>query len=230
MAIGQTEPADAKKKGSWDEAHMEKVLWSSKEIEKRVEELGAVITQDFAGKPLVIIGVATGAFLFLADLVRKIQLPVLVDFIRMQSYGNRTTSSGVATCVTDVRIDVKDKHVLLVEDIVDTGITLSTLVAHFGTKDVASFSVCTLLDKPSRRIVPLQLAPGGNYYRGFECPDEFVVGYGMDYAERYRCLPYIGDPKGTSSQGFEAKRGSNAYGGSDAGDSFRGEDRYTSNF
>ncbi|KAL2629946.1 hypothetical protein R1flu_014632 [Riccia fluitans] len=158
------------------------VLWSSNEIEKRVEEMAAVITQEFAGKPLAIIGVA---FLFMTDLVRKIQLPVIVDFVRMQSYGNRTSSSGVATCVADVRIDVKGKHVLLVEDIVDTGITLSTLVAHFGTKDVASFSVCTPLDKPSRRIVPLQLGAGGKYYRGFQCPDEFVVGYGMDYAEQY---------------------------------------------
>ncbi|KAL2643965.1 hypothetical protein R1flu_011552 [Riccia fluitans] len=198
MGLGQTEAAEghpaeeSKKMESWNEGHMEKVLWSSNEIEKRVEEMAAVITQEFAGKPLAIIGVATGAFLFMADLVRKIQLPVVVDFVRMQSYGNRTTSSGVATCVADVRIDVKGKHVLLVEDIVDTGITLSTLVAHFGTKDVASFSVCTLLDKPSRRIVPLQLGPGGKYYRGFQCPDEFVVGYGMDYAEQYRCLPYIG--------------------------------------
>ncbi|KAL2634193.1 hypothetical protein R1flu_005672 [Riccia fluitans] len=121
------------------------VLSSAYEIEKRVDEMAAVIAQEFAGKPLAIIGVATGAFLFMAYL-----------------------------------------------DIVDTGITLSTLVAHFGTKDVASFSVCTLLDKPSRRTVPLQLGAGGKYYRGFQCFHEFVVGYGMDYAEQYRCLPYIG--------------------------------------
>ncbi|KAG6554334.1 hypothetical protein Mapa_004250 [Marchantia paleacea] len=183
---------DVKGDESWDELDMEKVLWSSSDIEKRVAELAGVITEDFAGRPLAVIGVATGAFLFLADLVRKIKLPMSVDFVRMQSYGHNTTSAGVATCVADIRIDVKGKHVLLVEDIVDTGITLSTLVTNFRTKDVASFSVCTLLDKPARRIVPVQLGLGGKYYRGFECPDEFVVGYGMDYAELYRSLPYIG--------------------------------------
>ncbi|KAG6542999.1 hypothetical protein Mapa_015495 [Marchantia paleacea] len=188
---GQTQE-QTEEGGAWHEMAMERVLWSGEDIKKRVSELGELITRDFAGKSLVVVGVATGAVIFVADLVREIQLPVTVDFVRMKSYGNDTTSSGVATCIADIGIEVKDKHVLLVEDIVDTGITVSTLVAHFGVKEVASFSVCSLLDKPSRRIIPLQLLPGGKFYRGFECPDEFVVGYGLDYAELYRNVPYIG--------------------------------------
>ncbi|CAM6089005.1 unnamed protein product [Calypogeia fissa] len=176
---------------AWDKA-MERILWSPEDLDKRVGELADAISEDFSGDSLVVVGVATGAFMFLADLVRKINLPVSVDLIRVHSYGAKTESSGVANLTTDIRIDVKGRHVLLVEDIIDTGITLSAVVAHFATKGVASFSVCTLLDKIARRKVTVQLGAGGKYYRGFECPDEFVVGYGMDYAEEYRNLPYVG--------------------------------------
>ncbi|KAH7415525.1 hypothetical protein KP509_14G049700 [Ceratopteris richardii] len=130
--------------------------------------------------------------MFAADLVRKISLPISIEFIRVQSYGNRTESSGVAVISTELQIDIIDKHVLVIEDIIDTGTTLSRLVSYLKEKGAASVSVCALLDKVLRRKIPLQLPPGSRFYRGFECPDDFVVGYGMDFAEEYRNLPYIG--------------------------------------
>ncbi|KAJ7544635.1 hypothetical protein O6H91_09G087100 [Diphasiastrum complanatum] len=180
------------KKAYNQDEDIECVLWTAADIEKRVAELGAEISRDYSGIPIVLIGVATGAVMFLADLMRKLSIPVLVDFVRVQSYGNQTQSSGVATISTDVKISIKDKHVLVVEDIIDTGITLSKLVKHLATKEPASVSVCALLDKISRRVIPLQLSEGSRFYRGFECSDNFVVGYGMDFAELYRNLAYIG--------------------------------------
>ncbi|KAH7415522.1 hypothetical protein KP509_14G049700 [Ceratopteris richardii] len=175
------------------EEDMERVLWSPTDIEKRVVELGASISHDFSHSlPLIVIAVATGAFMFAADLVRKISLPISIEFIRVQSYGNRTESSGVAVISTELQIDIIDKHVLVIEDIIDTGTTLSRLVSYLKEKGAASVSVCALLDKVLRRKIPLQLPPGSRFYRGFECPDDFVVGYGMDFAEEYRNLPYIG--------------------------------------
>ncbi|KAG0504269.1 hypothetical protein M758_3G097500 [Ceratodon purpureus] len=171
---------------------LESVLWRAHEIQARVAELGQAISEDFDGRPLVILGVATGAFMFLADLVRNIALPLQVDFVRVQSYGNDTKTSGVATISTDCKIDLKDKHIIVVEDIIDTGITLAKLVQHLASKGAASVSVCVLLDKVSRRVVPLKLPGTGKCYVGFECPDYFVVGYGMDFAERFRSLPCIG--------------------------------------
>jgi hypoxanthine phosphoribosyltransferase len=171
---------------------LESVLWRSHEIQARVAELGRAISDDFDGRPVVILGVATGAFMFLADLVRHIALPLQVDFVRVQSYGNDTKSSGAATITTDCKVNLQDKHIIVVEDIIDTGITLAKLVSHLGSKGAASVSVCVLLDKVSRRVVPLKLSGLGKSYVGFECPDYFVVGYGMDYAERFRSLPCIG--------------------------------------
>eukprot|EP00249_Psilotum_nudum_P032274 c47591_g1_i1 orf=386-1006(-) len=177
-----------------EDAHILHILWSSAQIEHRVSQLGLCISHDFAElpQPLVVIGVATGAFVFLADLVRRITIPVVVDFVRAQSYGNRTESSGVAEISGDVKVDVKGVHVLVVEDIIDTGITLSHLIPYFTAKGAASVSVCAFLDKVSRRVVPLELPHNGKFYRGFECPNSFVVGYGLDFAGRYRSLPYIG--------------------------------------
>ncbi|XP_058220141.1 uncharacterized protein LOC131330538 [Rhododendron vialii] len=180
---------------------IESVLYSSEEISRRVSELASQITADLdnnntnnteSSPPVVVVGVATGAFLFLADLVRNIKLPVTVDFIRAESYGSGTVSSGDPRISSDLKMDILGKHVILVEDIVDTGNTLSCLIAHLKSKGASSISVCTFLDKPARRKVNFELVGEGKYYCGFECPDYFVVGYGLDLAELYRNLPYVG--------------------------------------
>ncbi|OMP01743.1 hypothetical protein CCACVL1_03017 [Corchorus capsularis] len=176
------------------DSHIENVLWSQDQIQERVAQIASQITDDFkaAPDPPLIVGVATGAFLFLADLVRKIRLPISVDLVRAQSYGSGTVSNGAPTISLDLKLDVKGKHVILVEDIVDTGCTLSCLIAHLESKGASSVSVCAFLDKAVRRKVHIELVGDGKFYKGFECPDYFVVGYGMDFAELYRNLPYVG--------------------------------------
>ncbi|KAL1212461.1 hypothetical protein V5N11_034817 [Cardamine amara subsp. amara] len=176
------------------ERHIEKVLYSSEVIADRVSQLGFEITSDFSGdsESPVFVGVATGACLFLADLVRRIDRPIAIDFIRAESYGSGTVSSGIPKISFDLKLDIENKHVVLVEDIVDTGNTLNCLIEHLKLKKASSVSVCTLLDKPSRRKVHFKLFGNGKFYSGFECPDDFVVGYGMDFAEQYRNLSYIG--------------------------------------
>ncbi|KAM4131213.1 hypothetical protein ACJW30_01G160900 [Castanea mollissima] len=180
------------------QSHIERVLWDQQQISRRVAELASQISADFGGAansdspPPVLVGVATGAFLFLADLVRNIDLPISVDFVRAESYGSGTISSGAPKLSLDLKVDVKGKHVILVEDIVDTGSTLSCLIAYLESKGASSVSVCAFLDKPTRRKVHFQPLGQGKFYKGFECPDDFVVGYGMDFAELYRNLPYVG--------------------------------------
>ncbi|KAJ4965554.1 hypothetical protein NE237_017403 [Protea cynaroides] len=173
---------------------IERILWTEQQISERVSEIASQINDDFNGSSssMVVVGVATGAFLFLADLVRKFTWPVSVDFIRVGSYGSGTESSGAPRISSDIKIDIKGKHVLVVEDIVDTGNTLTCLISHLASKGASSVSVCSFLDKPARRKVHFELVGEGKFYRGFECPDYFVVGYGMDYAELYRNLPYVG--------------------------------------
>ncbi|KAF8026721.1 hypothetical protein BT93_F3254 [Corymbia citriodora subsp. variegata] len=176
------------------DSHIEKVLWTQDQISLRVSELASKITSDLSAvaQPPVFVAVATGAFLFVADLVRKVGLPLVVDFVRSDSYGSGTVSSGAPAVSLDLKVDVRGRHVILVEDIVDTGNTLSCLIGHLKSKGASSISVCAFLDKPAGRKVQFQLVGDGKFYRGFECPDYFVVGYGMDYAELYRSLPYIG--------------------------------------
>lgn len=176
---------------------IERILFSEDQISQRVSDLASQITHDLttnavSSSPPVFVGVATGAFLFLADLVRKIKLPLNVDFVRAESYGSGTVSNGAPRISFDLKIDIQGKHVILVEDIVDTGNTLSCLIALLKSRGVSSVSVCTLLDKPTRRKVNFELVGKGKYYCGFECPDYFVVGYGLDFAESYRNLPYVG--------------------------------------
>ncbi|XP_022133463.1 uncharacterized protein LOC111006034 [Momordica charantia] len=173
---------------------IETVLWNQDQISARVADIASRISLDFPAfsSPPVLVGVATGAFVFLADLVRHINLPISVDLVRVESYGFGTHSNGAPRISSDLKVDVKNKHVILVEDIVDTGNTLSCLIAHMEAKGASSVSVCTFLDKPTRRKVHFQLVGEGKFYCGFECPDYFVVGYGMDFAEQYRNLPYVG--------------------------------------
>jgi len=160
---------------------IEQVLLTEEQIAVRVRELGKEISRDYAGKDLVLVGILRGAVVFLADLYRQISIPAGMDFVAISSYGKEALSSGVVRILKDLDEVVESRHVLLVEDIVDSGLTLQYLM-----DNVASLRVCTLLDKPSRRQVPVELD-----YVGFQVPDEFLVGYGLDYSQRYRNLPYI---------------------------------------
>ncbi len=163
------------------------VLIDKAKIEARIKELAQEISRDYAGKDLVIVGVLKGAFVMLADLVRKIDLPAQIDFIAVSSYGADTKSSGVVSIIKDLDLDIQGKHVLVVEDIVDTGLTLDYLMRSMRARQPASLEVCALLNKPEARKVDLEVK-----YCGFEIPHVFVVGYGLDYAEQYRQLPYVG--------------------------------------
>jgi hypoxanthine phosphoribosyltransferase len=162
-------------------------LLSAEQVETRVAELGAAISRDYAGKEILVVGILKGAFVFCADLIRRLEVPAQVDFMAVSSYGQSTESSGVIKITKDLDASVEGKHVLLVEDIADTGLTLRYLREYLERQRPASLRVCVLLDKPSRRKTEVTVD-----YIGFTIPDEFVVGYGIDYAEQYRHLPYIG--------------------------------------
>ncbi len=163
-----------------------KVLFSRKQIADRVAELGADITRDYAGESVVLVGVLKGACLFLSDLARNIALDASFDFIAVSTYGSGKVSSGEVKLTKDVDSSVQGKNIIIVEDILDTGFTLTYLSKVIQAAQPKSLKIATLLDKPSRRLQPIQ----PDYY-GFKIPDEFVVGYGMDFAERYRNLPDI---------------------------------------
>ena len=162
------------------------VLVSKETIAERAKELGQQISRDYKGEELGLIGVLKGGFVFLADLAREITIPVDVDFISVSSYGKSTKSSGVVKIIKDIDTDISDKHVIIVEDIVDTGLTLKHLKHLLQTRGPKSLKVCTALDKPSRRTVELDIE-----YEGIVIPDKFVVGYGLDYAGKYRNLPDV---------------------------------------
>ena len=166
---------------------IEQVLFTERKLKNRVKKLGEMITKDYAGKDLVVISVLRGSYIFMADLTRAIDLPCTVDFMAVSSYGSGTTSSGQVNIIKDLSDSVEGKDVLVVEDILDTGNTLSYLLEILKARNVASIRLCTLLDKPDRRKKPITAD-----YTGFTIPDAFVVGYGLDYAEKYRNLPYIG--------------------------------------
>ncbi|MEM6732038.1 MAG: hypoxanthine phosphoribosyltransferase [Myxococcota bacterium] len=170
--------------------HVE-VLYSAERIEARVRELGEQITQDFAGETVMLVGVLKGCFVFYSDLARAIDLPMNNDFIGISSYGDNTESSGVVQLTTDLSLNIQDQNVILVEDIVDTGLSMRYLIENLSTRKPTSLSVCTLLDKPDNRRVEVPID-----YKGFEIPNEFVVGYGLDYANVYRNLPFIGVYRG----------------------------------
>ncbi len=166
------------------------ILLSEEEISKKVAEIGAQITENYQGKDLILVGVLKGANVFMSDLMRKIDMPIEIDFISVSSYGNSTESSGVVRILKDLDTEIEGKDVIIVEDIIDSGLTLNYLVGNFKSRKPTSVRICTLLDKPERRKVDIPID-----YRGFEIPDEFIVGYGIDYAEGYRNLPYIASLK-----------------------------------
>ena len=163
------------------------VLIDEQAIAAKVRELGTAITEDYRGKDLVLVSILKGALPFLADLMRQMPIPLALDFLEVSSYGEATESSGNVRILKDLAKPIEGREVVVVEDILDTGHTLSYVIEHLRSKQPRSVRLCTLLDKPARRIVPIQID-----YRGFEIPDKFVVGYGLDYAERYRNLPFIG--------------------------------------
>jgi hypoxanthine phosphoribosyltransferase len=165
---------------------IEEVLVPREQISEMVKRLGRRISEDYAGKELVLVGALKGGFIFLADLMREISIPVDMDFIAVSSYGASTRSSGVVRIIKDIDLDVVGKHVLIVEDLVDTGLTLRHLKDLFNTRGPKSVKICTAFDKPSRRKVEIEVE-----YNGIEVPDKFIVGYGLDYAGKYRNLPDV---------------------------------------
>jgi len=166
---------------------LREILITEEEIRQKVEELGRKLTEDYRGKNPLCVCVLKGAALFMTDLVRRMEIPLEMDFMAVSSYGASTVSSGVVRIIKDLDTSVEGRHVLMVEDIIDTGLTLSYLLELMRQRNAASIKVVTLLDKPHRRVVDLN--PD---YCGFTVPDAFLVGYGLDYAEKYRNLPYIG--------------------------------------
>jgi hypoxanthine phosphoribosyltransferase len=162
-------------------------LITSEQIQKRISEMGKEISRDYEGKTPVLVGVLRGSFVFLADLIRSIETPLEVDFISVESYGNQTNSSGVVRLLQDLNTNIRGRDVILVEDIIDTGITLSYLVENIKTRGPRSLVICALLDKKERR----KKDPGIIKYVGFPIPDKFVIGYGLDHAQQYRNLPYV---------------------------------------
>ena len=159
---------------------------SAEELQQRVAELGAQISHDYAGRQLLLVGVLKGAVFFLSDLMRFIEIPVEVDFMAVASYGSATDSSGVVRILKDLDAAIDGRDVLIVEDIVDSGLTLQYLLRNLGSRNPRTLEVCALLTKPERRKVDLPTR-----YVGFEIPDRFVVGYGLDHAELYRNLPFV---------------------------------------
>jgi hypoxanthine phosphoribosyltransferase len=162
------------------------ILVQPDDLRRKVAELGARISEDYAGRELLLVGVLKGAIFFLSDLMRELSIPCEVDFMAVASYGSSTESSGVVRILKDLDASIDGRHVLIVEDIVDSGLTLQYLLRNLKARNPASVEVCALLTKPTRREVELQAR-----YVGFEIPNRFVVGYGLDHAERYRNLPYV---------------------------------------
>jgi hypoxanthine phosphoribosyltransferase len=162
------------------------ILVQADDLRHRVQELGEEISRDYADKDLLLIGVLKGAVFFLADLMREIECPCEVDFMAVASYGSATESSGVVRILKDLDTPIEGRDVLIVEDIVDSGLTLQYLLRTLRAREPASLEVCALLTKPARRKADVEIR-----YQGFEIPNEFVIGYGLDHAERYRNLPYV---------------------------------------
>jgi hypoxanthine phosphoribosyltransferase len=164
-----------------------RILLTEEEVDKRIEELGAAISRDYAGETVHLVCVLKGGVFFMCELAKRITVPVTMDFMSASSYGSSTKSSGVVKIVKDLDEPLKDRHVLIVEDIIDSGNTLNYLTDVFKERGVKSLRLCTMLDKPDRREVDVDVD-----YTGFTIPDAFVVGYGLDYDQKYRNLPFIG--------------------------------------
>lgn len=166
---------------------IESILLTEEQLQKRIREMGQEISRDYADRNPIFIGVLKGCFMFMADLVRNVDVPCSIDFMAVSSYGNSTTTTGAVKITKDLREDIEGRDVIIVEDILDSGVTLHYLTGFLQNRRPASITIATLLDKPARRKAEVYAR-----YAGFEVPDAFVVGYGLDYAEKYRNLPYLG--------------------------------------
>jgi hypoxanthine phosphoribosyltransferase len=163
------------------------ILIDEERLQTRIRELGRELSADYEGRELLLVGVLKGAVFFMADLMRSISVPCEIDFMAISSYGASTDSSGVVRILKDLDINIENRHVLVVEDIIDSGLTLSYLLRNLESREPATLEICALLTKPSRREIDVPVK-----YVGFEIPNKFVIGYGLDFAERYRNLPYVG--------------------------------------
>ena len=166
---------------------IQEILVSEQQLKEKVAELGAAISRDYAGKDLMLVSILKGSVVFMADLMRAVTIPCNIDFMVVSSYGSGTTTTGLVKIIKDLDQDLSGKDVIIVEDILDTGVTLSNLVPMLKMRHPNSVKICTILDKPERRKAQISAD-----YSGFEIPDAFVVGYGLDYDEKYRNLPYVG--------------------------------------
>jgi hypoxanthine phosphoribosyltransferase len=168
-------------------ADVEEILLTEEQLHQRVAELGAQLAADYAGRTPVLVSVLKGSIIFLADLIRSARIPLSLDLMEVSSYGSGTETSGQVRILKDLSSPIEGRDVVVVEDIIDTGLTLNYLLRYLGERHPASIRICCLLDKPARRLADIEIA-----YRGFTIPDRFVVGYGLDYDERYRNLPFVG--------------------------------------
>lgn len=166
---------------------IKEILISEEQLQKKVKELGEKVTKDYEGENLTVICILKGAVLFMSELIKNIEIPIEIDFMDVSSYGNQTTSSGVVKIIKDLDSSIEGKNILIVEDIIDSGLTLNYLMKILKSRSPKSVQICSLLDKPEGRKVSMDVK-----YVGFIVPDAFLVGYGLDYAEKYRNLPYIG--------------------------------------
>ena len=166
---------------------IKEVLCTENELKEKIAELGAAITKDYAGKDLLMVSILKGSVMVMADLMRAVELPLQIDFMNVSSYGSGTESKGSVKILKDLDVDIKGKNLLIVEDILDSGVTLHNLMNLLQQREPASIEICTLFSKPSRRKVDVEAK-----YVGFEIPDAFIVGYGLDYDEKFRNLPYVG--------------------------------------
>ena len=169
------------------ERDVSEILIDEDALQRRIAELGEEISQDYGGRDLLLIGVLKGAVFFMADLMRRLTVPCEIDFMAISSYGGQTDSSGVVRILKDLDMNIKGRHVLVVEDIIDSGLTLSYLMRNLRSREPASLEICALMTKPARREIEVPVR-----YVGFEIPNRFVIGYGLDFDERYRNLPYVG--------------------------------------
>lgn len=166
---------------------IKEVLLCEEAIKEKVKVMGAKITEDYRGKDLIVLGILKGSVFFMSDLMKEIKIPCKMDFMAVSSYGDATESSGIVKIIKDLDFEIKGKHVLIVEDIIDSGITLKYLMKYLSARNPNSLEIACLLNKPERRKEELQVK-----YLGFDVPDYFLVGYGLDYAENYRNLPFVG--------------------------------------
>lgn len=185
-------------------ADLEKVLIPADELQAKIASLAAKISADYAGRDLLLVGVLKGAVMVMADLARALDIPVEMDWMAVSSYGSGTKSSGVVRTNLDLKSDITDRHVLLVEDIVDSGLTLAWLISNLRSRNPASLEVCALLRKPEAARIEVDVK-----YVGFDIPNEFVIGYGLDYAEKYRNLPFVGTLAPHVYGGGREQRGNN---------------------